>query len=282
MGITVVACRVLLVGSTYSVASSNEIIRIHYRPHKSLTVPHEVDISVKKTLNCSIKCSLNIGILEYFDGNNTQKLRYHEWRAMYRLTWQVIAAKSRGFSVTINSTCAAYTPMCDIAIALGLPFKSNKMFNPNNLDSKNRYYSVDHLPKTYKTFPTRYAAYLDQIEWYYQKILQYPNGLSFNDFQSILENLTSIPQNIISRDLVYGNWYDAHAYCEERNSTLFTLQPSLSGNLLDLVTSLDHGWNSQEYYFAGLHRVASVCKLMKYILYHISSNRCLLSNNSFL
>ena len=273
-------CRTLVVGSTCSLASSNEIIRIHYSPHKSLTVPHEVDISMKKTMNCSIKCSLNIGILEYIDGNNTRTIRYHEWRATYRLTWQVIAAKSRGFSITINSTCDACTPTCNIAIALGLPINSHKMFNPNNIDSKYLNNFVAEFSKTYKTFPATYATYLDQIGWYHRKVFQWiSKPVSFNDFQSILENFASLPKKIISPDLVHGNWYDAHAYCEERNSTLFALQPSMSGHLLDLVTSLNHGWkNSSDYYFAGLHHVSSVCILIKHILYHISSNRCLLSN----
>ena len=56
-------CRVLIVGQTCSILVSHyPIIRIHHYPHKSLISPHEVDISLKKTLNCSIKCPLNFGI----------------------------------------------------------------------------------------------------------------------------------------------------------------------------------------------------------------------------
>ena len=115
-------CRILIVGSLCSpLVSHYQIIRIHYSPHKSLISPHEIDISLKKVSNCSIKCSLNVGILEYMDINSTVRSWHHEWQGIYRLTWQLIAAKSRGISITINSTCEACIKLCDIAVALGLP-----------------------------------------------------------------------------------------------------------------------------------------------------------------
>ena len=119
-------CRILIVGSTCPpLVTHYQIIRIHYSSHRTLISPHEIDISLKKALNCSIKCSLNVGILEYMNGNKTMRSQYHQWRGIYRLTWQVIAAKSRGISVTINSTCEACIKLCDIAVALGLPLRNN-------------------------------------------------------------------------------------------------------------------------------------------------------------
>ena len=69
---------------------------------------------------------------------------------------------------------------------------------------------------------------------------------------------------------MYGSWNDAHEYCMERNSTLFTLQPSLAGHLMDLVNVAEHGWKqSEKHFFAGLQCTKLVCTLMKYYLYTV-------------
>ena len=168
-----------------------------------------------------------------------RKTRYHEWKKVYRITWQIIAAKERGYIVAINSTCASCTQLCDIAVALGLPVTSNKI-----------------MPKTNNT----YGKYLDFIRLFGDiKLLLYDsqNRLTVNDFQSILLNITSTVGSITQSEKIYGSWHDAHAYCAERNSSLLTLHPSQSGHVLDIGQS--HSWNSlNEYYFAGLHRADSV------------------------
>ena len=59
-------CRAIVKGHKCSYLKSHyQIIKIHYLPHKTLVTPQEVDISMKKTTNCSTECSLDIGILEY-------------------------------------------------------------------------------------------------------------------------------------------------------------------------------------------------------------------------
>ena len=232
-------CRSLVKGHKCSHSVSHyHIINIHYPPHTSLVTPQEVDISLKKTPNCSTDCSLNIGILEYIETNSSRKIRYHEWRGVYRVTWQIIAAKSRGYLVTINSTCLVCTAqLCDVAIALGLPLTSNKV-----------------LPDTNNV----YGKYLDQFTLL-DVMLSVERVMLFKTFQSIFMDLTSPSHPITSSDLVYGNWYDAHAYCVNRNSTLFTLPHWQSGHLLDLVHAADDGWkSSHKHYFAGLHRANSV------------------------
>ena len=131
-------CRAIVKGHKCSYLKSHyQIIKIHYLPHKTLVTPQEIDISMKKTTNCSTECSLDIGILEYMQTVSFRKTRYHEWRKVYRMTWQIITAKARGYIVTINSTCASCTQLCDIALALGLPLTSNKVIpGTNNIYGK--------------------------------------------------------------------------------------------------------------------------------------------------
>ena len=83
--------------------------------------------------------------------------------------------------------------------------------------------------------------------------------MSFNHFNSALVDLSSRRKAMASRDLLFGSWYDAHAYCTERKSRLLTLQSSQPIYFLPLVYSIDHSLkNSHEHYFAGLHRTGSV------------------------
>ena len=66
-------CRALITCQKCSpLISHYQIIRIHHQPHKSLVLPHEIDISLKKTVNCSVECSLDMGILEYMYINDTR------------------------------------------------------------------------------------------------------------------------------------------------------------------------------------------------------------------
>ena len=48
-GYNEVTCRALILGHECSQSISHyQIVRIHYRPYKSLVLPHEIDISMKK------------------------------------------------------------------------------------------------------------------------------------------------------------------------------------------------------------------------------------------
>ena len=231
-------CRTIIKGHKCSHSKSHyQVIKIYYLPHKTLVTPQEIDISMKKTTNCSNECSLDIGILEYMQNVSLRKTRYHEWRKVYRITWQIITAKARGYIVTINSTCASCTQLCDIAVALGLPLTSNKVIpGTNNVCGK----------------------YLDLIRIIGDiEMASDTKLLKFNDFRSILLNITSNAGSITQSEKIYGSWHDAHSYCADRNSSLLTLHPSQSDHVLDIRKS--HSWNSfNEYYFAGLHRADSV------------------------
>ena len=254
-------CRILIVGSICSpLASHYQIIRIHYSPHKALISPHEIDISLKKVFNCSIKCSLNVGIWEYMDINNKTRSRYHEWQGIYRLTWQLIVAKSRGISVTINSTCEACIKLCDIAVALGLPLRNNmKTLNGegNSVPSisgsflKTTSYWTDILQSELLGFMGH--GFMDKLHYYL--------------LEEVLSEIANPMQDITSQDtMLHGSWYDAHAYCLSKNSSLFDLAPSLSGHLKRLMDSkvVQHGWKySQELFFAGLHYDNMVCISIK-------------------
>ena len=229
-------CRALISGHKCSqLISHYQIIRIHHQPHKSLVLlPLEIDISMKKTVNCSIKCSLDIEILEYTYINDTRRYRYHEWKKIYRLTWQVIAAKSRGFSVIINSTCDTCAKLCDIAVAVGLPLTSNHMFSSN-------------------ATPAKYLDILTEI--IRAERLQY----TYDEFfvERAISNLQKLKYGVTSSDHMYGNWYDANAYCLARNSSLVAHTPGFLNHLMDETHAVDsgHGWKkSQEHYFAGFHR----------------------------
>ena len=236
-------CRAVLKGHKCSHLKSHyPIIKIHYLPHKTLVTPQEIDISMKKTTNCSTECSLDIGMLEYMQKISSGKTRYHEWRKVYRMTWQIIAAEERGYIVTINSTCASCTQLCDIAVALGLPVTSNKVM-PGTNNAYGKY--VDFI------------KILGDIKTGIFEVGEFQKLLTFNDFQLILLYITSTAGTITQSDKLYGSWYDAHAYCAERNSSLLTLDPLQSGHVLDIGHS--HPWNSlNEYYFAGLHSADSV------------------------
>ena len=112
--------------------------------------------------------------VEYIKTNGTSSSRYYKWRGIYRLTWQVIAAKFRSFSVTINTTCSHCTKMCDIALAFGLPLTS--------------YVVVDDAVRYNTSSPQELImiAFLD-------KLVDYLEGLSLDAFTDALTNSTSPP-----------------------------------------------------------------------------------------
>ena len=237
-------CRALISGYKCSqLISHYQIIRIYHQPHKSLLLPHEIDISLKKTINCSIECSLDIGIWEYMYTNDTIRSRYHEWKRIYRLTWQIIAVKSRGFSVIINLTCDTCRKLCDIAVAVGLPLTSNYMFGSN-------------------ATPTKYLDML--FEMFKPWITGFKVSYRYSTFEHVISNLQKLKHGITSSDHMYGNWYDANAYCLARNSSLVAHTPGLLNHLMVETDAVDagHGWKkSQEHYFAGFHRDSLVSGL---------------------
>ena len=215
------ACRLLLIGRKCSPSvSHNQIIRIHYYPSKSLLLPHEIDISMKKTLNCSSYCSLNVGILESIERNNTQMFRYHEWKQIYRLTWQVIAAESRCFSITINSTCTACIKLCDVAVAMGLPLKSN-LATVTSIDS----FGMEMISTNNTDF------FMDILTEYFciqRKICKCTDDmLRYGNFQRIMSKITSPVEGIMSQHATYGNWNDANAYCLARKRFSLYTDPIL-------------------------------------------------------
>ena len=81
--------------------------------------------------------------------------------------------------------------------------------------------------------------------------------IDYDMFDWKLSDIADPTQYITSQEtMLHGSWYDAHAYCLSKNSSLFDLAPSLSGQLKRLMDSkvVQHGWKySQELYFAGLH-----------------------------
>ena len=260
-GYTKGTCRVLVVGQACSSLFSNyQIIRIHHSPHKTLVPRHEIDISTKKTMNCSIKCALNVGITEYIIFNNTQRSRYHEWRRIYRVTWQ-ISAKSRGFSATINSTCETCTNLCDVAIAMGFPLRHNLATH-----KENEYFTyLTILGSNILTWPF-WIDIFDTSTLLPLRVRYFP---TYADFKNILSSITNTVHGISSQKAIYGNWFDAHAYCVSCNSSLYTLTPELSGQLKSLI---DSSYREHErkypYYFAGLHRE----NLVGNMLTHFSNN----------
>ena len=244
-------CRTLIAGRKCSQSiSHHQIVRIHYVPHEELVLPYEIDISMKKTVNCSIECSLDIGILEFMHINDTTRFRYHEWRSIYRLTWQIIAAKSRGFSLTINSTCNTCIKLCNIAVAIGLPLTSNKI-----------------LPST-----ATHSKYLEifkaniLFDRYYRV---FANPLLVGRDDNVINSLSHLHAHVFASRYItlhhmYGNWYDAKAYCLARNSSLLAHTLFLLNQLTYLmdIVDPDFGWKqSQGLYFADFHRNGSVSGL---------------------
>ena len=73
-------CRALVKGHKCSNLKSNYLkFNIHYRLHKTLVAPQEIDISLKRITNCSVHCPLNVTILEYIGTGFSREVRYHSW-----------------------------------------------------------------------------------------------------------------------------------------------------------------------------------------------------------
>ena len=76
------SCRALVKGQTCSQTSSYNIIRIHHLPTISISIngAQEIQISTKRTSDCSFHCPLNVAIWEITKCSiaNKVQLRYHE------------------------------------------------------------------------------------------------------------------------------------------------------------------------------------------------------------
>ena len=153
---------------------------------------------MKKTINCSIKCSLDVGIMEYIIIDKTQISRYHEWRRIYRVTWQ-ISAKSKSFSVNIYSTCATCTTLCDVDVAKGFPLKHSLAAH-----KENEYFTyLTILGSKIVTTP----FWLDLLLFYTYKKKEFDIvfDLDFSTFGNILSNITNTVYGISSQNAIYGS-----------------------------------------------------------------------------
>ena len=120
------SCRVLVKGQNCSQNSSYKVVRIHYRPNIKLEAAHKIHIATKRTSNCSFACPLAVSVWELIVIDDITQLRYHEWKGIYHLIWQVIAASHRGFSLHINTTCdetSCNTQLCDVNVAFNVMLK---------------------------------------------------------------------------------------------------------------------------------------------------------------
>ena len=241
------SCRVLLKGQSCSHSSSYKVIQIHYRPNIKLEAAHRVQISMKRTASCALRCSLNVKICEVSVTDKITQFHFHEWRGIYHLTWQVIAASYSGFSVHINTTCdetSCRTKLCDVAVAFSVML-TWQLF-PNTLKFGINSYIWDH----YETICT------DEDYKNNNNVGQRLYEISRTDV------IPGIPLRL--GHLVYESWSDAHDYCQARNLYLSTLTPSLMEQLRYTINLQyqERGYShSGSYIFAGLHRINEVSTL---------------------
>ena len=195
-----------------------------------LEAAHKIQISTKRTLNCSLSCHLNVAIWEILVTDNIRQLRYHEWRGIYHLTWQVIAASYRGFSVHINATCdeiSCRTKLCDVAVVFNTMLKWQVFPTPSRLDELLRdHFDIIWANEIHKHEPVPIVKLYE---------------ISRTDVvPGTLLNLT---------DMVYGSWSDA----QHLHLGTITLMEELKHTINFQYPH--YGWNhSYAYIFAGLHR----------------------------
>jgi hypothetical protein len=217
-------CRALFVDrrSECVAGQSTQLAEIHYKAHPRLSMAFEVDVSVRKTAGCSPHCALHLAVWEW--EGMAGRSRYHEWRGVWRVTWQVVAADFRRVAVHVNMSCGGCR--CDVAAAVRLPLTTN----------------IAHA-----TTPTTYLKYVEYVRENFKDL--------FNIFGL---NKMLRPENagrIDPSEYRLGSWHDAQEYCSARNASLFTPTRTLHGRLWDLIHSqhLNLGWQDKEYFFAGMH-----------------------------
>ena len=229
------SCRVLVKGQACSQKNSYKVINIFYRPNMILEAAHKIQISMKRTPYCSFKCPLDITICEIITVNNATRLRCDEWRGIYHLTWQLIAASYHGFSVHINATCtedSCAAKLCDVAVAFSVLLQWKIVYNG---------------PKTFNHYEV------------VQKDEQHLLDNTITDKNMYETSKTDVvPQNPAQLSpLVHGSWYNVSEYCLAKNLSLGTFTPSVREKIRYTLNMqyLEYGWDQSELYiFAGLHR----------------------------
>ena len=271
------SCRLLVLGQEcFSQQLHYDVIRLHYDP-SILDTAYDVGVSMEKTPNCSTHCSLDIGIWEVIVPS--QKMRYHEWRNVYLVTWQVAAALDIAIILQINSTCygaPCNKRLCNTAIAIHTPQPWIVSRNWTlmitfififtlalGLINRNMHYRPLLIHSIYHFCYDSYTMRLD-----FRSISKQPEPASSSWDNPINQEpylfyrliygfaVASQSLTITISDPVYGNWYDVHAFCAAKNASLVTWKPTLAYQLKQLYfESADQGWNSlQGRFFAGLHR----------------------------
>ena len=213
------SCRVLLKGQSCSHSSSYKVIQIHYEPNIKLEAAHRVQISMKRTLNCAFHCPLNVRIWEVSVTDNIRQLHCHEWRGIYHLTWQVIAASYSGFSVHINATCdktSCRTKLCDVAVTFNVMLTWLVIPNIYTINLKRNHYDIIYDDYKYKN----------------------SEPFSFTKWYEITRTDVIPGMPLRLGHFVYGSWNEAHKYCQARNLYLSTLSPSLMEQLRYTIATL--------------------------------------------
>ena len=231
------SCRVLVKGQSCSHSLSYRVIRIHYWPNKKLLAAHRIHISTKRSLDCSVLCTLNVAIWEIIDTGSGTRLLYHEWRRIYHLSWQVIAASHQGFSVHINATCdegLCNSKLCDVAVAFNIMLKWRLLEDHSRKDLSN----VVSLNEDWKHI---------ELKLYETSRTDVTDGIP-----------------LALGDPVNGSWNDAHEYCLSKGLYLSTLTATLMERLRYTLNLMypKHGWkHTDAYIMAGLHRNSTVSML---------------------
>ena len=225
-------CRMVLIGQLCSpLKSQYQRMRINYRATRFVDA-HEIDISLKQTLSCSVQCSLDVGIwvIAMFEPPN----RYHEWKEVYRLTWHIVDTDLSSFIIEINSTCVGSpcTKLCDIAVAFR-PFKS--------------WINEEIFPEMKISFDAWSAPFKHMIHQSTEALLKekfYWGGIHGLEVDR----------------LMYVTWYEAQEHCKARNASLATLTPNLVSQLNSFGKHfMGNSWKDSScslhhMFFAGLHR----------------------------
>ena len=76
------------------------------------------------------------------------------------------------------------------------------------------------------------ARYLDVLSVMLEARLSW---LTYDEFERIISYLQQSKHGVTTSNHMYGNWYDANAYCLERNS-------SLAAHTLGLLNHRMDGW----------------------------------------
>jgi hypothetical protein len=224
-------CRATFIDrSNCSTSKLTKLAEIHFRANIYMNLAFEVDVSIRKTPLCSLDCALNVAIWE-FQMSGEGPRRYSEFRNVYRITWQLIRASFRISEMHLHTNCSELcAKRCDVAVAVKLPLTSNHLHTKRSM----------------------YVKYVD----YVKNNIGYLFGPG-----SLIGQIDKFIGNKEFPRYRHGSWYDAHAYCQNRNLTLYPLTRTLHGRLWELAHSapLALGWTpSEERFFADMRYDADV------------------------